>query len=516
MPQPYVQYNEIDDSQLVIARGSVLAVAGSASKGPIGSDSLLQNVGQLRSIYGSSGAANTHEAVALAYQILQRGGRVRFSRSVHLTDVTDLATRTSLPGSVTIQDIDGTPEDTLTITTATEGTWGNGVTVTIANASSGTASQFKLTIASPGLGIRSFVADNITIDDVANLTSDHWLFTDEGSASVAPNNRPANGTYTITGGDDGIGAMTDATRLGASAVSTGIYGWSNIDFLDGFAPGVVDDAAQVSFDTDGQTRRYVAHQSVPKALSPSTAVDFRNKTGTYAGDTKINSSFSCMHFGDITFVNPDSPSKAEVSYYNHGAFGGVLAYNDTQRSASQRKPGPWLIPAGPRRAQVSGALTIHSDAEVSGDAGTLADNQVNWFTINEGIVEAWGNRTLLVDPTSALKFLHVRRMLLALQKELTPILRQALNEPNDTILWREQYRRLNDVLLRYKRDGALTAYRLDCDQDARSVDEAKLNTADVRNANLFLVDLRLQPTLGVEGVEINVAVDEQGVTYTEA
>lgn len=518
MTAPYLQYNEIDESQITIARGSIVAIAGSAAKGPIGTDVLLANVAQLRRTFGSSGSANTHEAVALAYFALQAGARVRFSRSVHLTDVTDLATRTSVAASVTIQDIDGTPEDTLTISGKTEGTWANNVGVTIANASSGVAEQFKLTIASPGLGIRAFVADNITIDDVANLTSDHWTFTDEGSASVAPNNRPANGSYTLVGGDDGTGAMTDATRLGASAVSTGIYGWSSVDFLDGFAPGVVDDAAQVAFVASGELRRFVAHLSIPKGLSPSSAVDFRNKTGTYAGDTKINSSFGVMHFGDITFVNPDSPSNAEVSYFNHGGFAGVLARNDTERSNTQRKPGPWATPAGARRGQVPGALTIHSDASVSGDADTLADNQLNWFVINNGIVQAENDATLLVTAvgvTSYLQQLHVRRTMLALQASLSPVLEQAKYEPIDTILFKSQFAALDAILRQYQRDGAFSDYRLDCDQDARTVDEAKLNTADTRNANVFLVDLRVQPFPNAKYIEINVAIDPQGVVYTE-
>lgn len=516
MPAPKVTYTEIDESQLRIARGSVMAIAGPAKKGPMQESTLLRSVGDLLKTYGDEISAS-HSAIACARQALIAGAQVRFSRSVHMTDVTDFSTRASVAATITIQDRDGTPENTLTVTAKEEGSYANGVTVTIAAASSGVSGEFKMTISSPGFGIPEEEYDNIIIDDVVSLQSSQWIFIDAGSTSVAPDNAPAVGAYTLASGDDGVGSMTSATKLGSSSVSTGIYGFDNVDFLDAFCPDVTTDTEHVAFKNAAEAQRYVSWLDLPASLTVSDAEDFRTKTGSYAGGTVLNSSFAAYNFGDITFIDASSPIGATAVYPNAGAMMGVLARNDTVQTTSPNTPGPWLVPSGDRRGQVRFALGVHNDvSSVSADRDALADQHINWFEMVKGVVTHQGNRTLLLDKTKITKYLHVRRFLLDFEDATTPVLKAAIYEPNNPVLWRSTHRALRTICERYVSNGALDGFYIQCDQGARNAAEATLNTPDVVSAGEFRVHIRLSPTAAAENIKLNVYVDSSGVSYEEA
>lgn len=522
MPAPKVNYQEIISSIYNIARGATMAFVGPASKGKLQQDTLIMSSAQLINAYGNPLSGS--DALACAFQALQMGARVRFSRTVHQSDVTDWATRGSAASTITITDSKTAPdnEDTLKVSAKEEGTYADDVTVTIAAATSGVAAQFKMTISSPGYGIVSEVYDNITIGDVESLLSENWVFENLDSTNSSPDNRPKNGTYTLAGGNDGTTGLSDTTNVGSLNCRTGIYGFTTFDFLDVFVPDAVTNAAHLLIKTWAESRRVLAHLSAPTGLSATDIVAFRNCTGSYSGGTAINSSFCALHYGDLKFVDITSPVGATADYVNAGGMAGILARNDTVQTDSQNTPGPWLVPSGRLRGQVANAQNVTPDlANDAGTRDTLAENQINWFQLDSGIATHHGNYTLQQDLTKLTKHLHIRRLLLAIERALIPVFDRAMYELNDPVLWRTVWSEAYTILMSFQDKRALSpdstgfGFVINCDQDARTADEAVLNTAQVRDNNQFKTNIRIRPTNCALFIDINVFVDGQGTSYAE-
>lgn len=100
------------------------------------------------------------------------------------------------------------------------------VTVTIAAATSGEAARFNLAVVRNGIQVESW--PNLTMDDADARFVETIMNADEVGSSIltmldldaavaAPNDRPANGSYVLAGGDDGVSAIADADYVGAAS-----------------------------------------------------------------------------------------------------------------------------------------------------------------------------------------------------------------------------------------------------------------------------------------------------------
>jgi len=467
-----------------------------------------------------AGLTPTYSAPTLTLTTDATGAAVYLGFNGDAVPVTQWGWTDGAPGRTYGGDV-AAGQDTLTVTAREEGSWANGMTITISDASDvSDANLFKMVIsANTSLGILAETYDNIAITDVEGLVSAHWLFTDESSPNTPPDNRPANGSYVLASGADGATGMTATTRLGVEAFKTGIYGLnSNIDFIDAFVPGLTANTQQRLFDTWATAKDLVAHQSVPAGLSPTDVQDFRKQTGAYAGGTEINSSFSCMHWGELEFVDELSASGETAFYENSGAMAGVLATNDALVVGdSDNVPGPWLAPSGKARGKTRAVSLLVQSTDDEKDA--MDEQGINWFEEAEGIVRARGNLTLLREQKKTM-FLNVRRCLCQFRRDVKPLLDNLLDDPVDTLLWRKGYRAIKTVADRYAASRAFQGgegegYFINCDQEAKNISDGVINTADVVDAGEFHILFRCKPVGAVKLIDFLLIVDSTGVNYTE-
>lgn len=406
---------------------------------------------------------------------------------------------------------------TLKVEALEEGTWADGVAVTIVvNPNDVTLVDISISTTHPGIPAEFFGSVNIA--GLSSLASSNWKFTDLGSINVAPTNLPAAGAYVLSAGDNGTTNMVPATHLGSQLANTGLYPLlTSIDYLDAFVPGLVDNTEQRVFETAGRTKGFTAHLSMPSTITTiQAAIDFRRQEGVWSAGTMIDSSYAVYHLGQLEFRDTLANDGSVRFYGNEGGMGGVLGQNDTVRSSPSHIPGPWLIPSGPRRGKTNAFKVTPNIANLDqSDLDLLHDNQINWFQLQDGVVIAKGNRTATYNQGTLLKFYNVRRMLLELRIRTRPIYAGTIDEPNDPELWRDTFDKLHPVLQDFQDSRALFDFRIDTDQDARTLDEATLNTPAVVAAGNFRSQLRVQPVPGVEIVDVEIRVDELGVSYEE-
>lgn len=121
----------------------------------------------------------------------------------------------------------------LTIQGKYDGAYANGPTnfqVIISDATDGDATHFNLTEVVKGVSGRTYanaVNDGTSTNDIsAQLNS---KFGSEFIAGVfVASGRPSNGTYSLSGGDDGLVGLVDADWIGSQAANTGFYAFDPV------------------------------------------------------------------------------------------------------------------------------------------------------------------------------------------------------------------------------------------------------------------------------------------------
>ena len=191
---------------------------------------------------------------------------------------------------------------------------------------------------------------------------------------------------------------------------------------------------------------------------------------------------------------------------------GVMAVNDFSANES-------YVPAGTRRGRVLNALGL--DVNVGGrgrlgDGNYLCENQINPLCLFEdtGVV-VWGAQTLQRQ-ASLLRELNVRRMLIVVKKTVAAYARAYIHQPNDPRTWREFYRGLDPKFREWKSQRWFYDYRIFCDQNANSLDDAKLNTAESVQRGEFKCQIFIKPVVGIKWVLIDAAITRLDADFAES
>lgn len=149
-----------------------------ADRGPIGVPTLITSMTDYIRVFGGPYTGGIGYWAAKGY--FENAGNdvpLYITRTAHYTTLTDKDTLTAVKASVTLQDQDGTPDDTLLVEAASEGKWGNLLQVSIEN-----ASRFSTTINQTG-GLTNG-ATSIILDSVAGIEVGTVLFFDDGTDSI--------------------------------------------------------------------------------------------------------------------------------------------------------------------------------------------------------------------------------------------------------------------------------------------------------------------------------------------
>jgi hypothetical protein len=404
----------------------------------------------------------------------------------------------------------------LSISAESPGEWANGLYIGIDQGTNTGSFRIRVHDAKSNL-LESY--DNLTkgiVENTINNASRYIRVDDHGNSIPPapttfsnPGTIPAALYFYLSGGEDGISAISDADYIGtvdpATSKKTGLKALEDVDKLDinlVAIPGVSSGPVVMEMlDLCRRRGDCFAIVDPPLGISVEKVIDWHNGNGVYDGlHSAFNSSYGATYWPWIEMYDPITEQK--IFTPPSGWVAGQIAYTDYVSD-------PWFAPAGLVRGKLPTALRLEYNVDQGQQEAMYGNgnavNPIVDFT-RDGIV-IWGQRTLQRMP-SALDRVNVRRMLLVAEKLVATITKYLLFEPNDSTLWRRTEALINPILRRIKAGRGIESFSIVIDEST--------NPPDVRNRNEMHGKLFIVPTKAAEKIVLDFIILPSGAEFTEA
>lgn len=318
---------------------------------------------------------------------------------------------------------------------------------------------------------------------------------------------PADGTYDLSGGSDGIPAdpdRQDELLIGSSVAYSGLYSVSESEQFDidliavpGHSSTTV--VTELLYMCQNFRQDCMAIIDSPFGLTVNEIVAWQNGTHPLNA-TRFDSDFGALYWPWVRIR--DNYNRIDVWAPPSGSVMAVYAQSD-------RLARPWFAPAGITRGVVPGINDVYSrPTQEERDLMYGYRNCVNpivQFVDTEGFV-VWGQKTMQRRPT-ALDRVNVRRLMFYIEKRIKAESRILLFEPHDAE-FRAEFTRIATVILQeVLTDRGITAFKIKAD--------AELNTPDVIDRNEFRARIGIQPTRAVEFMFLEFSIHRTGSDFSE-
>ncbi len=383
----------------------------------------------------------------------------------------------------------------------------DGITITVTAATPGIAGN---AIAMEQNSLDGLVLSGPTLEggeDAVAATGSITFSTDP----VTVDNPAPIGPVNLAGGEDGIQNIDDDDWIGDPATRTGLYAFDDIDdamgvaTLESSSPAVV--AAGLAYCAKREDMVYYVEPPA-SVSSAQDAIDFRLGQGEWAHPA-FNTSYGAIYFGRPKIRNPKVNQVTDIG--NMGDVFGVHAFSDAKAEV-------WFAPAGLQRARIPNTLGVHYNVGTPGRSSEMDDlvnNQINPIVdfSDDGTV-IWGEQTLQRTP-SALQSLHIRRLLIFMRKALMKVNRIFLFEPNDPITWRRVFNLIDPWMADLLNRRAFYEYLIQCDQDAKSIADAILNTPERIDRGEFVCRLFFKPTRTLKYFGLEAVITKSNANFKE-
>ena len=468
----------VSESPLVsnVARANnaqaVAAFVGTADRGPL-TPTLINSWTSFRSTFGD--ISIDHELGYSVYHYFANGGRDAYILRVLRTAGDGVLAAKSLATVAYFPNGTGAASaGLLNVTAASEGAWGNGLTVTaVAGAFTPTASAvptFSLVVKLDNVEVERWnevstdPANNRFVSTVVNTYS-KYINVSVVSGVVA------NAAWVF---NSDATALIEGRNGDPVAASHYVAALSEFDTVEGV----------LLFNAPGQTSSTVVNALLAKAeergnsfviIDPSVSTDVATiGAGTVGGYTP--SSYGAVYYPMLKMVDPTKTGPGAIrNTYPGGAVAGVYVRTDFTRSVAKS-------PAG-YAAEVRNALGSTATF-TSADSATLYDGYgVNLFKAVPGAgIVINGARSL--DKASPGKYITIRRSLNFLKQSLKDSTAFAIFEPNDDRLWTRLSMTASSILSEFWRAGGLKganaseAFYVVC--DATNNTPTTVNNGEVR------------------------------------
>ncbi|AGC48163.1 hypothetical protein MYSTI_06890 [Myxococcus stipitatus DSM 14675] len=366
---------------------------------------------------------------------------------------------------------------TLNLVAANEGSWANGIVVTLLRDAGSTtfglqAQRFDAT----GRELENEVYYNLVLTPGAPtyvgdvLASRSSLIRLDGNPGALP---LTTATATLAGGTDG-NPPTIAQYTGSEANRTGLHALEELDVVNLLcvpfpsSVTVVSEADRTGFWSGTalpwcRTRGAFAIIDPPPSWSNFDAVNTSLSNGA-GWMSQLRSPHGAQYFPTVLAPDPLQQNRLRA-FPPCGVVAGVIARTDSTR-------GVWKAPAG-LDATLAGVLDL-SVPLTDGEQGVLNREGVNCLRGFPGMGRvAWGARTLLGQDKSASewKYVPVRRLASYLEQSLLRGSRWAVFEGNDEPLWSQLRLNVGAFLHQLFRQGAFAgrtptdSYFVRCDKN---------------------------------------------------
>lgn len=453
-PGVYVEENLDRTPPPITGAGTVAVFVAAHNRGPT-TPTLVNSWTEFTSNFGAYAEG---ESLALAVsQFLGNGGRGAYILRVAAADAAT-ATRTFQDQN------DTTPANTLQVSAASAGAWGNRAYIEIL-APAG-ADTFTLNVYFDGVARYNLVeswaelsmdpANRRYVESIVNGIggSKYITVSDMDSATAAPANRPAAmGPTALATGTDGS-PVQEQELIDALPDLDAIPGPLTINLVDVTMEPSINLA--ISY-VEGRGNSFLVVDP-PLGSSPADVLAF--------ADSLDRSEFAAVYYPWIHVADPrGGRQNATVLVPPGPSVAGRIGATDAER-------GVFKAPAG-LGANIAGAVALERELSES-DLGNLNAGHVNAIRSRPGSgIVVFGARTL--ERSLITKYVPVRRTLNYLKDALVREMEWALFEPNDELLWEGIQTTLSSFLNGFWAQGGLrggspnAAYYVKCD--------AELNTA---------------------------------------
>jgi hypothetical protein len=336
------------------------------------------------------------------------------------------------------------------------------------------------------------------VETFLSLVSD-WVRVEDNTANAAP---PLDGTYTLSGGSDGIPSdpdKQDQLIIGNSIGFTGMYALSEPEQIDIdliAAPGHSSTAVVTELLNLCQNVRSdcLAIIDPPFGLTVKEIVHWQNGSHPL-NTTRFDSDFGALYWPWVKIR--DNFNRVDIWAPPSGSVMATIARSD-QLSA------PWYAPAGVNRGTVPNITDVFSRPTLE-ERDLMygyrnAINPIVQFVDFEGFV-IWGQKTLQRRPT-ALDRVNVRRLMFVIEKRIRAASRQLLFDPHDDILRQKFVRIATAILSEIQVGRGVNDFRVKCDTE--------INTPDVIDRNEMRARIGVQPIRAAEFIFIEFSIHRTG------
>lgn len=458
---------------------TILAVVGTATKGPIGeavtvtsSQDLINKFGPLKT--------NCYGLYAGQY-FLSQSSKLIFVRA---------AGASASPSKVAIKGVDasdGEIEESIVIEMLEKGTFSEGYKLTVSAAEDPDKYNLLLKTAS-GTTLES--VKGLTFDDLSvGYKTSYMTVTasDNSTASLIV------GAYTFSGGNDGIEDITAGDYILASnALLAGSLD-INLIAIPGISEAAVITAGLTLAENRGDSLFLV---DPPAGLTRDGVINWINGLGDYE-HSAFNSGYGAAYYDWVNIY--DSVNKQYVQVPPSVLVCATYAYSD-------RVSELWYAPAGLTRGIVRGALSPVTSLNKA-DIELLYENNINalYEDPQVGLV-LWGQKTLFREDT-ALNRINVRRLMNYLKKVISSACNQLVFEPNDRITWNSFDMKVIPILNSIKNRRGIYEYKV-------VKGEAIVTDEDIDNYRMPCMIL-VRPTKAAEDIPIYFVITSAGADFNE-
>ena len=356
-------------------------VTGSAAQGPTGVAIPVSSMSQYATYCGArtSTSATIYDSLD---EFFHDGGVQAF--------VSVVAGPSAVAASVVLQDT-GTPSatNTLTVTAAGPGTWGNNVTIQV---TAGTASNSyvisvlnngSIVAQSPNLFVPQ---DALTWASSLPVYQVLVTFVNNGSAVAPPNNNPALGTFPLINGVDNFAGITETQWTNALTAFVQDLGPGQVS-----APGHTTASGYLALDAHAVAYGRVALLDVADNASAATLVAQSTTFQASAQDSSYAAFFApYIQIPGIYSTNPAAISPVPIRTVPPSALAAALmAANDQTNDANDPAAGP--------NGQSTYAIGVTQNYTAA-NLALLNGAGIDVSKIVNGVVTLYGYRSTSLDP----------------------------------------------------------------------------------------------------------------------
>jgi len=306
--------------------------------------------------------------------------------------------------------------------------------------------------------------------------------------------RPLRITAFMMGGDDGD-ALTVNDYIGNTNSQSGFHTFNAYSDMMQFCAG-----EQQSIELHEAGAEYAQQmKSIVYLGHIDSGLTFIQMIALMEASS-IDTSYAAFYTGSLKVKHPSTGATLVISEI--GDILGAFARSDAEF-------GEWAAVYNETRGLISKTIGVFQNFGGPGNyekLNALANNRINAVITENGKTMIWGNATA-ERTTSVTNFLNIRRLGLLIKKELSPVMKSYLSEPNDVPTWMAIYVRVKPYLDGLVQKRALYEYNWQGDQFAASLNNLTVNDPIQVQLGKYKAKLSCSPIPGMNDFSLILSYD---------